>query len=651
MRLFLALLLFSLASNLNAQRYKVEKGGITYTFSVCSEEDETASLVHCDLSNVNGNVILAFPGAFTDSNGNRWQVVEVGNERNPSGCIDSEDCDKVVEIQLPQSVKNVNSSAFSGCESLKRVVLPEGVLSLGDCAFYDCKSLETITLPASLRPLTSHVFFNCSKLKNIEVTKGSKHMKSVDGVLYSFSGRTLIYAPEAKQGQYQVLQGVDTIADHAFWGSQLSTIEAPNSLKYIGESAFTWATKLESILLPSKGVTHIGRGAFYNCKSLKQLTIPEGVTELPDLGSIEPLHIYLPSTLQSLDCGIDFKCKEEYHVAQGNNHFFSHEGSLYSMNEDGYTLLRVPETSQSVFKVMDGTTEIAPYAMWFNQAKDVTIPASVNKIGKSALTSPYFQKITFWGKKIDIAEDAFYDGVGDLYVVLMPNAVEVNCGIQSVDTFGDDKISIVLSNYATDALITDLQDSFGENSNVIKEKDYNTPDILTLYQTIRNPLNLKGESNPDPWKYNVQKLNVLKSNLKLKNKDFQDDNQDLITYRLRKTYLFDISQNEHKMSRIRFIDVLVDNNGQPYAYSVELSSVNKSDFLSIIDNARDLGLNQVNKLPNNEDIAVLHYPDIHADVIVYKYFLGTSITILDCKHPNSKRVLDIITRPLTSTAM
>ena len=55
----------------------------------------------------------------------------------------------------------------------------------------------------------------------------------------------------------------------------------PNSVKKIGEWAFSFCESLEKITIPDS-VTEIGNGAFYECKSLKEITIPDSVTKIGD---------------------------------------------------------------------------------------------------------------------------------------------------------------------------------------------------------------------------------------------------------------------------------------------------------------------------------------------------------------------------------
>ena len=70
-------------------------------------------------------------------------------------------------------------------------------------------------------------------------------------------------------------EGLEVIGDGAFSDSNLEEISFPESLNTIGESAFL-GTNIKSINLHSG--MYIGGSAFYNCQSLKEVTVPENVS-------------------------------------------------------------------------------------------------------------------------------------------------------------------------------------------------------------------------------------------------------------------------------------------------------------------------------------------------------------------------------------
>lgn len=71
---------------------------------------------------------------------------------------------------------------------------------------------------------------------------------------------------------------VTKIKGHAFSGrDQIKSIQIPETVTFIGESAFENCVNLEKVNLPKK-ITTINSYTFSGCKNLKELTIPSGVT-------------------------------------------------------------------------------------------------------------------------------------------------------------------------------------------------------------------------------------------------------------------------------------------------------------------------------------------------------------------------------------
>lgn len=78
-----------------------------------------------------------------------------------------------------------------------------------------------------------------------------------------------------------MLQGVTSIGNYAFYYCGLTSVEIPNSVTSIGNSAFYYCSSLTSVTI-GEGVTSIGVAAFCNCTSLTSIEIPDSVTSIGD---------------------------------------------------------------------------------------------------------------------------------------------------------------------------------------------------------------------------------------------------------------------------------------------------------------------------------------------------------------------------------
>ena len=126
------------------------------------------------------------------------------------------------EVTLPDSITEIRGQAFKNCRSLERVTLPEHLTYLGGEAFYHCSSLEEVNLPAGLTEIRGNTFEECTSLLRIEIP-----------------------------------DNVTRIGGHAFYGN----------------------TSLEEVVIsPDSKLQQIGSSAFRCCDSLREITLPRGVS-------------------------------------------------------------------------------------------------------------------------------------------------------------------------------------------------------------------------------------------------------------------------------------------------------------------------------------------------------------------------------------
>ena len=106
--------------------------------------------------------------------------------------------------------------------------------------------------------------------------------------------------------------------------------------------------------------------AFIGCNGISEITIPASVTDIGD--------------------GIVKGCQNisKINVAEGNNHFASEDGVLYTSNFDKLLIFPVNYESNS-YIVKDGTKSIAPYAFIDSKRlNEVTLPSTLTNIGEDA---------------------------------------------------------------------------------------------------------------------------------------------------------------------------------------------------------------------------------------------------------------------------
>lgn len=149
------------------------------------------------------------------------------------------------EVVLPDGLKTIPKGLFSGCEKLKKVCIPATVTAIENEAFYYCRSLEKVDIPPMVTDLRFRTFYGCNSLEEIDIHRN-----------------------------------ISFIAREAFCSSGLKKVGLHTGLKIIGEMAFA-ETQLEELVLP-EGLEAIIHKAFYNCKSLKRLVLPNNEVEIPE---------------------------------------------------------------------------------------------------------------------------------------------------------------------------------------------------------------------------------------------------------------------------------------------------------------------------------------------------------------------------------
>lgn len=129
--------------------------------------------------------------------------------------------------------------------------------------------------------LTSEVFHSLTK---ITVSPVNKFYKSINDILYTKDGKTLIFCPVAKDGELHIPEGTEYIGAYAFFRNRgISKLYFPDSLKYIGNQAFFGMKNLEAVNF-GNGLKKIGgtssESIFEGCKQLKEINVPKQIESI-----------------------------------------------------------------------------------------------------------------------------------------------------------------------------------------------------------------------------------------------------------------------------------------------------------------------------------------------------------------------------------
>lgn len=208
-------------------------------------------------------------------------------------------CNLLNPPAFPDSLQKIGDYAFAFCYAVMGAELPASVTEIGSAAYYGCINITEFTVPKQLEKLGTLMFMGCSNLAEYKVEEGNPTYTVQDGVLYKDDMKTLFAYPCGKADtSFTVPEGVTVIYDAAFFSAlNLTEINFPSTLQYVGAGAFEYCSGLKQISLPEgtqilyenafadctfltevylpQSLNAIGKYAFYACPALKEVTLPE----------------------------------------------------------------------------------------------------------------------------------------------------------------------------------------------------------------------------------------------------------------------------------------------------------------------------------------------------------------------------------------
>lgn len=327
-----------------------------------------------------------------------------------------EDCSGITgSVVIPNSVTSIGERAFRGCTNITEFTVGSGVQTIGDSTFSECTSLNKITSLATTAPtIEYYTFYNVKSNGTLNIPDNctdayAAWMKNesyylgrygwtcseggqilVDGIYYSFDGKTVIDAESTVSGEVRIKEGVIHIAANAFSKNKnITSVVFPNSVQTIGENAFESCSKLREVTF-GEGLTSIGNGAFYGCGGL--IIIRSLATTAPTIGSTTfgntktsgKLIVPEGSNYSSWLANGGYLSYASWKIMNEDCYF--ENGILYS--DDGTKILGNDGSISGEVIIKDGVKVVESYAFYqCRTITSVTIHASVTTIGNYAFAS------------------------------------------------------------------------------------------------------------------------------------------------------------------------------------------------------------------------------------------------------------------------
>ena len=349
-------------------------------------------------------------------------------------------CSKLNNLVLPNSITTIGAEAFYNCVELSNLEISNGVTTIGIDAFENCPISE-VKMPA-----TAISYVDKANLVKVEITGGTEIED------FAFSGSNFleivtlsktirIIGMNAFNGceyltDIKFNDGLNSIGDFAFSGCKLLTkVELPNTVTTLGQCAFEDCINVSYVNL-SNSLTCIGSGVFNNCP-ITDATVSANVIEVLPKYMLENVTV---TNGNEIPANAFYNCKSLTNLTLPNsiskiglNAFFGCDNLNYNIFDNGLYLgntnneylvfVKTKQITLTDIQINEKTKIINSYA--FNNCENlenILIPEnSVISIGDRAFAG--CSKIT----SIVLSSSDIQSGAG---VLKLPNSiVELGNGV------------------------------------------------------------------------------------------------------------------------------------------------------------------------------------------------------------------------------
>lgn len=186
---------------------------------------------------------------------------------------------------IPNNVVCIKFGAFMGHTKLEEISIPDSVKKIETYAFTDCYRLSKINFPNTLMSLGEDAIAYTAYYE--DENNWENDTLYVDNVLVSTNETN----PNLES--LSVKEGITCIADSAHRNSNLKILTIADSIQYIGSNAFSHCSKLENLTIPCSAKMNLTTSnKSFNTTGLKNLTLTVGTGQMMALEGTE--YLYTP---------------------------------------------------------------------------------------------------------------------------------------------------------------------------------------------------------------------------------------------------------------------------------------------------------------------------------------------------------------------
>ncbi len=319
----------------------------------------------------------------------------LGNDNNPYLVLVEASSKNISSCNVNENTRFILDNAFFYHSSLESITISDSVTSIGDSAFQYCFSLASISIPDSVTNIGAGAFEFCNSLE----------LNNFDNAQYLGNDNNpyvvLLKTTSSDILSCEIHENTRIIYCNAFYECRfLRNLTVPDGVTNIGESAFEGCNSLTDLIIPDS-LTSIGVFAFKGCGSLTDITIPDGVTSL-GFGAFNYCSslksIKLPNNLIRIASQTFSECYSMTSITIPD--------SVTSIGDSAFAGC----TSLENIAIPNGVTSIGSSTFYgCSSLTSITIPDSVTSIGERAFSGcTSLTSITIPDSVTSIGEEAFY---------------------------------------------------------------------------------------------------------------------------------------------------------------------------------------------------------------------------------------------------
>ena len=271
------------------------------------------------------------------------------------------------------------------------------------------------------------IYYNITGNNTVEVTYSDRDNNT-------YSGSVSIPETVTNNGtEYSVTK----IGESAFKGSTVTSVSMPESITSIGQYACNECGSLETVVLPTNLDDFSGWCIFRNCRNLKNIAIPENVTEIPNgtfINCSSLAAITIPQGVGEIGSNAFYGCSSLTSIEIPEGVKYLYEQVFYGCTalesvKLPQNLLRIDSycfdgcSSLESVTIPEGVTTIGGYAFYGCNLNALTLPESLTTLSIAAFKACKLLKTIKIPSGVTTIPYQCFDGCSSLESVTIPEGV------------------------------------------------------------------------------------------------------------------------------------------------------------------------------------------------------------------------------------